>query len=134
MKSVLSALILSLLFLITPLAWTAQDTVGVKAETTALYQKAREQVSKLVGTPAARYAPEVVKKAETSIESAQNGLKLGNDRTTRQASELAISQVKLAQALAEERVAAEKTAAAQKELAEMEQRLATILAGKGEKP
>jgi hypothetical protein len=134
MKSVLSTLILSLLFLMTSLALAAQDTAGVKAETTALYQKAREQVSKLAGTPAARYAPEVVKKAEASLESAQNGLKLGNDRTTRQASELAVSQVKFAQVLADERIAAEKTATALKELTELEQRLATILAGKGEKP
>lgn len=114
--------------------FAADEAGGVKPETTALYQKARDQVSKLNGTAVTKYAPEVVEQAAANIESAQNGLQQGNDRTTRQASELATTQVKLALALTEERIAAEKTAAARKELAQLEQRLEAILAGKGEKP
>jgi hypothetical protein len=115
-------------------SFAADEAGGVKPETTALYQKARDQVTKLNGTPVAKYAPEVVEQANTNIETAQTGLQQGNDRATRQASELATSQVKLALALTDERIAAEKTTAAQKELAQLEQRLEAILAGKGEKP
>ena len=124
----------TLLALTTGFAFAADEAGGVKPETTALYQKARDQVTKLNGTPVAKYAPEVVEQANTNIETAQTGLQQGNDRATRQASELATSQVKLALALTDERIAAEKTTAAQKELAQLEQRMEAILAGKGEKP
>lgn len=124
----------TLLALTAGFTFAADEAGGVKPETTALYQKARDQVSKLNGTSATKYAPEVVEQAAANIEAAQNGLQQGNDRTTRQASELATSQVKLALALTDERIAAEKTAAAQKELAQLEQRLEAILAGKGEQP
>ncbi len=134
MKPVQFCAAVALLALTAGFAFAADETGGVKPETTALYQKAKDQVAKLSGTPAAKYAPEVVEQAAANLEAAQNGLQLGNDRTTRQASELATAQVKLALALTDERIAAEKSAAAQKELTQLEQRLETILAGKGEKP
>jgi outer membrane murein-binding lipoprotein Lpp len=134
MKPVRLCAAVTLLALMPVFSFAADEAGGVKPETTALYQKARDQVTKLNNTPVTRYAPEVVEQAAASIEAAQNGLQKGNDRATRQASELATTQVKLALALTDERIAAEKTAAAQKELAQLEQRLEAILAGKGEKP
>lgn len=116
------------------ITFAADEAGGVKPETTALYQKAKEQVARLNGTPAARYAPELIEQASANLEIAQNGLQQGDDRTTRQASELVTVQVKLAQALSEERIATEKSEAARKELSQLEKRLETILAGKGEKP
>ena len=134
MKSVKFCAAVTLLALTAGFAFAADDAGGVKPETTALYQKAKDQVAKLNGTPAAKYASEVVEQAAANLEAAQNGLQQGNDRITRQSSELATAQVKLALALTDERIAAEKTAAAQKELAQLEQRLEAILAGKGEQP
>lgn len=124
----------TLLVLAAGLAFAAGETGVVKPETSALYQKARDQVVKLNSTPASKYAPEVIEQATANIEAAQNGLKLGDDRATRQASELATIQAKLAMTLTDERIATEKSAAAQKELNQLEQRLTSILAGKGGKP
>jgi exonuclease VII large subunit len=123
-----------MLSLVATLSWAANETSGVKAETTALYQKYRDQVAQLASTPAAKYAPEIIEQAKAQIDSAQNGLKQGNDRATREAAELAGIQVKLALATTDERIAIEKTKSNQNELAQLEQRLAAILAGKGEKP
>jgi len=134
MKPVRLCAAFTLLALMPVFSFAADETGGVKPETTALYQKARDQVTKLSGTPVTKYAPEVVEQAAANIEAAQNGLQQGNDRATRQSSELATTQVKLALALTDERIAAEKTAAVQKELTQLEQRLEAILAGKGEKP
>ncbi|WP_277057964.1 DUF4398 domain-containing protein [Trichlorobacter lovleyi] len=134
MKPVRCYAAVALLTLTAGFAFAADEAGGVKPETTALYQKARDQVAKLSGTPAAKYAPEVIEQAAANLETAQNGLKQGDDRATRQASELAATQVKLALALTDERIALEKSTASQKELTQLEQRLASILAGKGEKP
>lgn len=134
MKPVRCYATVALLTLTAGFAFAADEAGGVKPETTALYQKARDQVAKLSGTPAAKYATEVIEQAAANLETAQNGLKQGDDRATRQASELATTQVKLALALTDERIALEKSAASQKELTQLEQRLASILAGKGEKP
>jgi len=134
MKPVRCYAAVALLTLTAGFAFAADEAGGVKPETTALYQKARDQVAKLSGTLAAKYAPEVIEQAAANLETAQNGLKQGDDRATRQASELAATQVKLALALTDERIALEKATASQKELTQLEQRLASILAGKGEKP
>lgn len=134
MKPVRCYAAVALLTLTAGFAFAADEAGGVKPETTALYQKARDQVVKLSGTLAAKYAPEVIEQAAANLETAQNGLKQGDDRATRQASELAATQVKLALALTDERIALEKSTASQKELTQLEQRLASILAGKGEKP
>ncbi len=111
----------------------AEERGGVQPATMEKYQKARERVDALSGTPAATYAPEVIKDAAKSIASAQEGLKAGNDKATRESAEMALLQATLAGVLAEERAAAEKTAAAKSALDKLEQRLAAILAGKGDK-
>jgi len=134
MNSIRIGMMLVLATCVSGPGWAAEEAGGVKPETTALYQKARDQVSKLSSTPAGTYAPEIIKQATEQIEAAQNGLKTGNDQLTRQAAELATTQAKLALAATDERIAAEKTAAAAKELKQLEERLAAILAGKGEKP
>lgn len=130
-KTLMAAMLLALV----PVAvWSADETAGVKPETTSLYRTAREQVDKLNTTAAAKYAPEIIKQARESIAQAQQGLEAGNDRRTRELAERAILQAKLALAASDERIAAEKTAAAKQELAILEQRLSAILAGKGEQP
>ena len=126
--------LVALLALAPAAAWTADEAAGVKPETTTLYRAAREQVDKLGATAAAKYAPEVIEQAKASIAQAQNGLEAGNDTTTREATERATLQAKLALAVTDERIAAEKTVAAKKDLTSLEQRLTTILAGKGDQP
>lgn len=134
MKRLLRPVVSGLLLVLAVSAFAANETAGVKPDTAALYQKARDQVSNLTNSSAVKYAPETVKQAEADVAAAQSGLEQGNDRATRQSAELAIIQVKLALALADERIAAEKTVAAQQELTRLEQRLTAILSGKGEKP
>jgi len=111
----------------------AADEGGVLPATMEKYQRARAQVELLPGSAAAKYAPETVQAAKASIAAAQEGLKAGNDSQTREAVEKAVLQVTLANVLADERAAAEKTTAVRKELASLEQRLAAILTGKGDK-
>lgn len=111
----------------------ADEAGGVQSATMEKYQKARERVEALPGSPAATYAPEVVKDAAKSIAAAQEGLKTGNDKATRESVEMALLQVTLAGVLADERASAEKSAAAKVVLDKLEQRLAAILAGKGDK-
>ncbi len=112
----------------------AADDGGVQPATMEKYQKVRVQVEALSTAPAVKLAPEAVKDAQKSIAEAQEGLKNGNDKATREAVEKSLLQVTLAGVLAEERAAAEKTAAALKELTALERRLAAILAGKGDTP
>lgn len=111
----------------------ADDAGGVQPSTMEKYQKARERVEALPKAPAAKYAPEVIEDANKSLAAAQEGLKTGNDKSTRESTEMALLQVTLAGVLADERAAAEKTAAAKAALEKLEQRLAAILAGKGDK-
>ena len=110
----------------------AAEGAGVTPETTALYRSAKDQVEKLSATPAVKYSAETVGQARKSLAAAQKGLEAGDDKTTRDFSDKAILQAKLALALSDERIAAEKSASAAKELAALEQRLGNILAGKGE--
>ncbi len=130
---IMSAWIL-LIALVPVLGWSGDEAAGVKPETTALYREAREEVDKLALTPAVKYAPEVITQAKQSLAEAQSGLEAGKDTATRDGSERAALQAKLALALAEERIAAEKVAAANKGLNELNNRLQLILSGKGEQP
>lgn len=108
---------------------------GVKPETIKYYQGIKADVTKLSESPSIKkYAAEQSEKANAAIETAQNGLKSLNDQETRQAAEIAALWVKLAQAVTEEKQATERTEASQNQLKQLEQRLADILAGKGEKP
>ena len=128
-----TAWIFLLIFL--PMAgWSADEPSGVKPDTAALYRTAREQVDKIGATQAAKYAPETVSQAQKSLSEAQAALENGNDEATRSGAERAAMQVKLASALTEERISAEKLSAVKKELADLDQRLQKILAGKGEQP
>ncbi|MEI6209069.1 MAG: hypothetical protein WCP20_20010 [Desulfuromonadales bacterium] len=108
------------------------ESGAVQPATTEKYQKVREQIEALAQTPAGKRAPEVVEQARKSIAAAQDGLKSGNDRITREYTEMAALQILLAGALAEERDAAAATDSARKLLTSHENRLATILSGKGD--
>ena len=114
-------------------SFAADESAGVQPATMEKYQKVRERVEALPASPAAKYAQEVVKEANKSLASAQDGLKAGNDKATREFAEMAMLQVTLAGVFADERATAEKTAAAKDALEKLEQRLAAILAGKGDK-
>ena len=65
----------------------ADDTGGVQPATMEKYQKVKQQVEALAGTPAASLAPEVATEAARSVAAAQEGLKAGNDRVTHEAVE-----------------------------------------------
>lgn len=113
--------------------YAAEEASGVQPATMEKYQKAKQRVEALATAVSAKYAPEVVADAARSISAAQEGLQAGSDRATREAVETALLQVTLAGVLADERIAAEKAKSAKAELERLEQRLAAILAGKGDK-
>lgn len=115
------------------LVCAADESGSVQPSTTEKYQKVRKQVEELQNSPAGKRAPEVAGQARQSIAKAQEGLKGGNDKTTREYTEMAGLQVVLAGALAEERDAAVTTENARKLLASHENRLEAILSGKGDK-
>ncbi|MDD5285901.1 MAG: DUF4398 domain-containing protein [Desulfuromonadaceae bacterium] len=113
--------------------FASDESGAVQPATTEKYQKVRLQVETLAKMPAGKSAPEVVEQARKSIATAQEGLKRGNDKITRDYAEMAALQVILANALAEERDAATAAESARKMLSAHESRLAAILSGKGDK-
>lgn len=115
------------------IVYAADESGAVQPATTEKYQKVRNQVETLESLPAGKRAPEVLKKARQSIATAQEGLKSGDDKMTREYTEMAALQVILATALAEERDAAAASENARKLLVAHENRLANILSGKGDK-
>ena len=110
----------------------ADETGGVQPATIEKYQKVKQQVESLGGSPASSLAPEVTAEAARSLAAAQEGLKAGSERATREAVETALLQVTLARVLADERQSAGKTSTVRSELEKLEKRLAAILAGKGD--
>ena len=106
---------------------------GVQPSTMEKYQKVRSQVDNLSAAKALKYAPEIIEQAKKSIASAQDGLKAGNDKVTREFSEMASLQATLATVKADEREAAAKAEAARKNLDDLNKRLAIFLSGKGDK-
>jgi hypothetical protein len=120
-------------FVFVSIVSAADESGAVQPATTEKYQKVRNQVEALVNLPAGKRAPEVVEQAGKSIATAQEGLKSGSDKMTREYTEMAALQVILATALAEERDAATATENARKLLTAHENRLTNILAGKGDK-
>jgi hypothetical protein len=133
MSKLLSVLLYTLLLAGSALsAYAADENGGVQPATMEKYKKVREQVEALPNTTAAKYAPEIIKDANKSLTAAQNGLKAGNDKATRESAEMSMLQVTLAGVLADERATAAKTNAAKEALEKLEQRLSAILAGKGD--
>ena len=124
---------MSLLFVCTGIVSAADESGTIQPATTEKYQKVRKQVDELENLPAGKRAPEVVEQAKKSIATAQEGLKSGNDRMTREYSEMAALQVILAAALTEERDASASAENSRKQLTLYENRLAIILSGKGDK-
>lgn len=115
------------------ISFSADGPAAVQPATTEKYQKVRRQVEDLQNLPAGKRAPEMVDQARQSMAKAQDGLKGGSDKITREYTEMAALQVILAGALAEERDAVMVTENTRKLLASHENRLATIFSGKGDK-
>lgn len=134
MKNILKVLFaMSLLSVCAGIVSAADESGTIQPATTEKYQKVRKQVDELANLPAGKRAPEVVEQAKKSITTAQEGLKNGNDRMTREYSEMAALQVILAVALTEERDASASAENSRKQLTLYENRLAIILSGKGDK-
>ncbi len=128
MKSKIVTLLFFLLF--SPLIIVAAE--GVTPATMEKYRQIKDEVEKLPQTKANRYAKDMIETAKKSVVRAQEGLKAGDEKMTKEAVEMAQVQIALTEVLSEERESAEKTAATKAELEKLEQRLASILAGKGD--
>jgi DNA repair ATPase RecN len=128
MKSKIVTLLFFLLF--SPLIIVAAG--GVTPATMEKYRQTKDEVEKLPQTKANRYAKDMIEAAKKSVVRAQEGLKAGDEKMTKEAVEMAQAQIALTEVLSEERESAEKTTATKAELEKLEQRLASILAGKGD--
>ena len=134
MRNILKVLfVMSLLSVSAGIVSAAEESGTIQPATTEKYQKVRKQVDELANLPAGKRAPEVVEQAKKSIATAQEGLKSGNDKKTREYSEMAALQVLLTAAMAEERDATASAENARKVLVSHENRLTAILSGKGDK-
>lgn len=131
MRKKLSIVFITLFLGFSATAFAVDEATGVLPATMEKYKIVKEKVEALSGTVAAKRAPEVVEDAVKSIAAAQEGLKSGNDRVTRESLEKALLQINLANALTAERSSEDITVAAKAELEKQEQRLVSILAGKG---
>lgn len=118
------------LFLMLPAILLAEG--GVTPATMEKYRQTKDKVEKLPNSKAGELSRDTVAAAARSIATAQDGLKAGDEKVTRDAVEMADLQVSLALAQTEEKEAAKATAAARNELAKAETRLTEILAGKGD--
>ncbi len=120
--------------LVALLAWPVLVAAegGVTPATMEKYRQVKEMVEKLPQTKAGEFAKETIEAAARSISAAQEGLKAGDEKATKEAVEMAGIQAVLAAVQAEEREAAKATAASRTELTRVEARLAAILAGKGD--
>lgn len=127
----MSIVLFTLFLSFSSIAFAADEATGVLPATMEKYKIAKERVEALAGTVTAKRAPEVVEDAAKSIAAAQEGLKSGNDRVTRESLEKALLQINLANVLTAERSSEDITVAAKAELEKQEQRLVSILAGKG---
>jgi hypothetical protein len=105
---------------------------GVTKATIDEYRQTKEAVEKLTDTKAGKYAREIIESTKTNVFKAQQAIEAGDEKTARQAIEMANLQITLANATADEREATDKTAVSRTELKQLEQRLESILAGKGD--
>jgi phage shock protein A len=128
MKSKIVTLLFFLLF--SPFIVVAAG--GVTPATMEKYRQTKEEVEKLPQTKANRYAKDMIEAAKKRVVRAQEGLKAGDEKMTKEAVEMAQVQIALTEVLSEERESAEKTATTKAELEKLEQKLASILAGKGD--
>jgi len=105
---------------------------GVTKATIDEYRQTKEAVEKMTDTKAGKYAREIIESTKTNVFKAQQAIEAGDEKTARQAIEMANLQITLANATADEREATDKTAVSRTELKQLEQRLESILAGKGD--
>jgi hypothetical protein len=105
---------------------------GVTKATIDEYRQTKETVEKMTDTKAGKYAREIIESTKTNVFKAQQAIEAGDEKTARQAIEMANLQITLANATADEREATDKTAVSRTELKQLEQRLESILAGKGD--
>ena len=114
------------------LACPAGAGEGVTKATIDEYRQTKEAVEKLSDTKAGKYARDVIENIKTNVFKAQQAVEAGNEKAAKQAIEMANLQITLAQATADEREATDKTAVSRTELKQLEQRLESILGGRGD--
>ncbi len=117
-----------MLMIVTP----AAAGEGVTKATIDEYRQTKEAVEKLTDTKAGKYAREIIESTKSNVFKAQQAIEAGDEKTAKQAIEMANLQITLANATADEREATDKTAVSRTELKQLEQRLESILAGKGD--
>lgn len=120
------------MFLLLPYLSAAATDSSVSQTTIEQYRQVKEKVEKLSQTKTGKYAKEKIEAAKKSILKAQQELEAKNEKGTKEALEMTLMQITLAETVAEEREAAERTAVTRAELADLEQKLADLFAGKGD--
>lgn len=105
---------------------------GVAKATIDEYRQTKAVAETLVNTKAGKYAKDIIEKVNGSVQRAQRAIEAGDEKVTKQALEMMNLQITLAKVTADQREAAEITANARAELKKHEQRLESIMAGKGD--
>ena len=96
------------------------------------YRQVKATLEQMSKAKAGIYARDVLDHAQRTIARAQEDMDSKKENAVRQALDMAALQIEQANAKVEEREAAEKTAVTRAKVDKLEQRLANILAGKGE--
>jgi hypothetical protein len=105
---------------------------GINPATMEKYRQVKTTLEQMFKGKAGIYARDILDGVQRTLARAQEGLDTKTEKATSQALDMALLQIEQAKVRAEEREAAEKTAVTRAKVDKLEQKLANILAGKGE--
>jgi hypothetical protein len=105
---------------------------GINPATMEKYRQVKATLEQMFKGKAGIYAREILDGVQRTLAKAQEGIDTKIEKATSQALDMALLQIEQAKVRVEEREAAEKTAVTRVKVDKLEQRLANILAGKGE--
>jgi transcription termination factor NusB len=121
-----------ILFILLFSASTLPAAEGISPFTMEKYRQVKASLEQMTKAKAGIYARDILDGVQRNLARAQEGIDAKSEKTASQALNMALLQIEQAKAKAEEKEAAEKTAVMRAKVDKLEQRLANILAGKGE--
>jgi len=128
MKLKTTGIVLILLFFASPLLAAGDVNPATKEK----FRQVKVTLEQLFKAKEGIYAKDILDGAQRSLSKAQTGLETKKEKAVNQALEMTMLQIEQARTTAEEREAAEKTAVTRAKVDKLEQRLANLLAGKGD--
>lgn len=116
------------------LAFTTAGTAAQGAGPASMeqYRQVKGSLDQAFQTKAGVYSKDVLEEAGRTLAKALESIEAKNQKAARESLDKALLQIELARAKMQEREAAEKTAVTRARADKLSQRLAEILAGKGD--